>query len=191
MIHLEVSNVAKLPTKYGIFNAKVFKEKNKEHLVLFTDTIPQNPLVRIHSECLTGDVFGSLKCDCGDELAISSEKIAKEGGLIVYLRQEGRDIGLLNKINAYALQDKGYDTVEANLALGFKEDERSYESAKEILKSFGLKSFRLLTNNPLKVLELEDAFEVERVSIQTAANCYNESYLKTKKEKMGHLLEKV
>jgi len=188
LIELERSNVAKLPTRYGVFNAKVYKEGEKEHLVLFTDKIPENPLIRIHSECLTGDVFGSLKCDCGDELAIASKIISREGGVIIYLRQEGRNIGLFNKINAYKLQDEGYDTVEANLALGFKEDERDYDCAREILKDFGIRKFRLLTNNPLKIQELEDGFDIERIPLLTEINCYNKHYLETKKEKMGHML---
>ncbi len=186
---METSNIAKLPTKWGEFKIKVFKEQQKEHFVIFTDPLPQIPLLRVHSECLTGDVFGSMKCDCGNELNLAMQQIAQNGGILIYLRQEGRGIGLLNKINAYFLQDNGRDTVEANLELGFKEDERSYHILKEIFEYFKIRSIRLLTNNPRKIKALEPFVEVtERVEIIAPTNCYNENYLKTKKEKLGHML---
>ncbi len=183
-----ISNEANLPTKYGNFKIRVFQEDSKEHLVLFTKDLSQNPLLRVHSECLTGDVFGSLKCDCGGELAIALERISKEGGMIIYLRQEGRNIGLLNKINAYALQDVGYDTVEANLALGFRDDERDYSILDKIFKFFEIKSVKLLTNNPKKVEEVSKYIKSQREPILVEHNCYNRDYLKTKKERLGHIL---
>ena len=146
----KISNVANLPTKYGNFKIQSFKEGDREHLVIFTSPLPQIPLVRVHSECLTGDALGSLKCDCGDQLQYALERIAKEGGMLIYHRQEGRNIGIFNKVNAYALQDKGFDTIEANHQLGFKADERTYDIVREILHHFGIKKLRLLTNNPKK-----------------------------------------
>ncbi|MDH5465629.1 MAG: GTP cyclohydrolase II RibA, partial [Thiovulaceae bacterium] len=145
---LEISNVAKMPTAHTTFNIQSFKEGHKEHLVVFTDILTPSPLVRIHSECLTGDALGSLKCDCGPQLDFALEKIAVEGGMVIYLRQEGRNIGLLNKVNAYALQDQGMDTIEANHQLGFSADERNYEIVKTILDHFKIDSIQLLTNNP-------------------------------------------
>ncbi len=186
---IQKSQQAKLPTRWGIFTIQVFKEKNKEHFVIFSNPLPKTPLVRIHSECLTGDVFASLKCDCGNELALAMEKIAHEGGMLIYLRQEGRGIGLLNKINAYALQDLGRDTVEANLELGFKEDERDYAILGEIFQNFGLDSVRLLTNNPRKIAAIAPYVHVsERVEILTPVNTHNAHYLQVKKEKLGHIL---
>lgn len=188
MLDIEISNEAKLPTPFGEFNIRVFKSNNKEHLVLYSKEIPEVPLVRIHSECLTGDVFGSLKCDCGDELKTSMQRVSKSGGMIIYLRQEGRGIGLLNKINAYALQDRGMDTVEANLALGFRDDERSYEILDHIFKYFNLTSIKLITNNPKKIEDVSELIKVQRESIIVESNCYNKNYLKTKKDKLGHLI---
>ena len=186
---IQTSKQAKLPTRWGTFLIQVFKENNKEHFVIFSDPLPKTPLVRIHSECLTGDVFASLKCDCGNELALAMEKIALEGGMLIYLRQEGRGIGLLNKINAYALQDLGRDTVEANLELGFKEDERDYAILGAIFESFGLHSVRLLTNNPRKIAAIVPYVDVsERVEILTPVNAHNAHYLQVKKEKLGHIL---
>lgn len=194
---IEISNTAHLPTSYGHFELTAFREWSQdldqkeckfEHLVIATKNLPPKPLVRIHSECLTGDVLHSLKCDCGDELDIALKKIAKEGGMILYLRQEGRGIGLFNKINAYALQDQGLDTVEANEALGLPSDARNYEVVGEIFKHYRLKEIILLSNNPSKLKFLERYVKVERQEIIASQNQHNQAYLKVKKEKMGHLL---
>ncbi len=191
MNNIEISQIATLPTKHGIFNIQAFKDASgKEHLALFTQNLKEidAPIVRVHSECLTGDALTSVKCDCGEQLAYAQELIAKEGGMIIYHRQEGRNIGLLNKVNAYALQDTGYDTVAANHQLGFRADERTYEIVEFILKHFGIKRLKLLTNNPAKIESLPDIEIVERIPIQIASNPYNEKYLQTKKEQLGHLL---
>ncbi len=188
MNNIDISKIATLPTKYGTFNIQAFKEGDKEHLAMFTDDLPETPIVRVHSECLTGDALGSVKCDCGEQLHAALELIAKEGGMLIYLRQEGRNIGLLNKVNAYALQDKGYDTVAANHQLGFSADERTYEIVEFILEHFGIKKLKLLTNNPKKIESLGSIEIVERLPIQITPNPYNEGYLKVKKEQMGHLL---
>lgn len=188
MKQIEISKVAKLPTKYGLFNIQAFKEGEKEHLAIFTDELSDNPIVRVHSECLTGDALGSKKCDCGEQLAFSEQLIAQEGGMIIYHRQEGRNIGLLGKVNAYALQDKGFDTVEANHQLGFKADERTYEIVEYILEYFKLKKIQLLTNNPTKIESLKNIEITKRIPIQIEPNPYNEKYLQVKKEQMGHLL---
>ncbi len=183
-----ISSVANLPTKYGNFKIQSFKDGEKEHLVIFKEPLGDTPLVRVHSECLTGDVFGSKKCDCGEQLDAALKLIAKEGGMVIYHRQEGRNIGLFNKVNAYALQDIGYDTIEANHQLGFKADERTYDIVREILKHFGIKKLRLLTNNPKKLDALEGFEIVERLPIVIEPNEENRDYLKVKKEKMGHML---
>jgi len=188
MKQIEISKVAKLPTKYGLFNIQAFKEGEKEHLAIFTDELSDNPIVRVHSECLTGDALGSKKCDCGEQLAFSEQLIAQKGGMIIYHRQEGRNIGLLGKVNAYALQDKGFDTVEANHQLGFKADERTYEIVEYILAYFKLKKIQLLTNNPKKIESLKNIEITKRIPIQIEPNPYNEKYLQVKKEQMGHLL---
>ena len=189
MKSIEISQIATLPTKYGMFNIQAFKdEMNKEHLAIFTDDLSDEPIVRVHSECLTGDALSSVKCDCGEQLAYAQELIAKEGGMIIYHRQEGRNIGLLNKVNAYALQDKGFDTVEANHQLGFKADERTYEVVEFILKYFGIDKLKLLTNNPRKIESLGKIEIVERLPIKIESNPHNEAYLKVKKDQMGHLL---
>jgi GTP cyclohydrolase II len=192
MKNIEISNIANLPTKYGNFQIQAFKEIDicKEHLAIFTSDIDKldTPLVRVHSECLTGDALGSLKCDCGEQLESALESISKEGGMVIYHRQEGRNIGLLNKVNAYALQDKGLDTVEANHQLGFRADERTYEIVEFILKHFGIEKLKLLTNNPSKIENLKDIEIVKRVPIIIKPNKYNQGYLQTKKEQMGHIL---
>ena len=185
---MEISNIANLPTKYGNFKIQSFKENNKEHLVIFTEPIPEIPLVRIHSECLTGDALGSLKCDCGEQLEYALNKINQEGGMVIYLRQEGRGIGLFNKVNAYALQDKGFDTVEANHQLGFEADLRDFSIVEKILKHFNIEKIKLLTNNPRKVFSFKDIEVVERIPIKITPNPHNKNYLETKKEKLGHLL---
>ncbi len=184
----EISQVANLPTKFGDFKMQAFKEGNKEHLVLFTEPLPKIPLVRIHSECLTGDALGSRKCDCGEQLQKALELIGKEGGVLIYHRQEGRNIGLFNKVNAYALQDKGFDTIEANHQLGFAADERTYDIVKKILEHFKIKKLRLLTNNPKKIEALNDFEVVKRVPLVIEPNKNNKKYLQVKKEKMGHLI---
>ncbi len=184
----DISNIANLPTKYGDFKIQAFKDADKEHLAIFKPPLSNTPIVRVHSECLTGDTLGSLKCDCGEQLHYALELIAKEGGLIIYHRQEGRNIGLFNKVNAYALQDKGLNTIEANHQLGFKADERTYDIVVKILNHFGIKKLKLLTNNPKK-LESLDGFEIiERLPIIIEPNSHNRDYLNTKKEQLGHLL---
>ena len=191
MNNIEISEIATLPTAYGTFHIKAFKDAlGKEHLAMFTKNLNniESPLVRVHSECLTGDALSSVKCDCGDQLAFAQELIAKEGSMIIYHRQEGRNIGLLNKVNAYALQDKGYDTVEANHQLGFKADERTYEIVEFILDNFNIKKLRLLTNNPSKIENLKSIKIVERVPIKMTPTAFNKDYLQTKKDQMGHLL---
>jgi len=188
MRQIDISQVAKLPTSYGIFNIQAFKEQAKEHLVIFTDDLSENPMVRIHSECLTGDALGSKKCDCGEQLAFAQALIAKEGGMIIYLRQEGRNIGLLGKVNAYALQDEGLDTIQANHQLGFRADERTYEMVEYILDYFKIKKIQLLTNNPNKIDSLKNIEITKRIPIVIASNEYNKAYLEVKKSEMGHLL---
>ena len=191
MNNIEISQIATLPTKYGTFKIQAFKDvEGKEHLALFTNDLKEieAPIVRVHSECLTGDALGSAKCDCGEQLTYAQALIAKEGGMVIYHRQEGRNIGLLNKVNAYALQDTGFDTVAANHQLGFRADERTYEIVEFILNHFGIKKLKLLTNNPAKMESLPDIDIVERIPIQITPNPYNKNYLKTKKDQLGHLL---
>lgn len=187
-MNITISEVANLPSRFGKFKIQAFKEGEKEHLVIFNKPFKESPVVRIHSECLTGDAIGSLKCDCGDQLEASLRRINKEGGMVIYLRQEGRNIGLLNKVNAYALQDKGYDTVEANHQLGFEADERTYEVVEQILKYYKVSSIRLLTNNPQKLKGFKGVTIKERLPIIISPNPFNENYLKVKQEQMGHLL---
>jgi len=187
-MRINISNIAKLPSRFGDFKIQTFAEGIKEHLVIFKEPLGDIPVVRVHSECLTGDAIGSLKCDCRDQLEFALKEISKDGGMVIYLRQEGRNIGLLNKTNAYALQDQGLDTVAANHQLGFKTDERSYEVVEFILEHFKIKKIKLLTNNPKKIESLNNVEIVERLPIIIEANKYNEYYLKTKKEQMGHLL---
>ena len=185
---MEISNEAKLPTKFGNFKIQSFLEGDKEHLVIFKTPFGETPIVRVHSECLTGDALGSLKCDCGEQLETALNLINKNGGMVIYLRQEGRGIGLFNKVNAYALQDKGADTVEANHQLGFEADMRDFSIVSKILKHFNISKIKLLTNNPKKLNEIKDIEIVERVEIKIEPNQYNQNYLETKKNKMGHLI---
>ena len=188
--------VTKMPTKYGEFTAYGYVNKlnGEHHIALVTGDIGdgKDVLCRVHSECLTGDTFGSLRCDCGQQFAAAMTQIEKEGrGILLYMRQEGRGIGLINKLKAYELQEKGMDTLEANLALGFKGDEREYYIGAQILRDLGVKDLKLLTNNPDKVYQLEEfGMEIsKRVPIQMDATEYDLYYLKTKQYKMGHILQ--
>lgn len=189
---------ANLPTKYGDFVVKVYRNivDNKEHVALIKGTWKEDEpiLVRVHSECLTGDVFGSLRCDCGEQLHAALNQISAEGkGVLLYMRQEGRDIGLVNKIKAYALQEQGYDTVEANLLLGFQPDPRDYGIGAQILADIGVRKMKLLTNNPKKRVGIASyGLEVvELVPLQIPPNEKNFKYLQTKKIKLGHLLDNI
>jgi 3,4-dihydroxy 2-butanone 4-phosphate synthase/GTP cyclohydrolase II len=186
---------ARLPTPYGNFTVIAYRSSTDaaEHLALVMgDVATDDPvLVRVHSQCLTGDVFHSLRCDCGEQIEIAMKRIAGEGrGVVLYMRQEGRGIGIHNKIKAYALQDKGMDTVEANLALGFKADQRDYGVGAQILADLGIRNMRLMTNNPKKMSGLESygLKIVEQLPITTNPNPHNKRYLQTKQNKMGHLL---
>lgn len=185
---IKISDKASLPTKFGEFQIKAFRQNEKEHLVIFKEPFNDAPIIRVHSECLTGDALGSLKCDCGPQLAFALNLISKKGGMVIYLRQEGRSIGLLNKVNAYALQDKGLNTIEANHQLGFKADQRTYEMVEFILNHFAIKKIKLLTNNPKKIEAIKGIEIVERLPVITEANPHNKNYLHVKKEQMGHLL---
>ena len=185
-MNIKISEIANLPSRFGNFKAKAFKEGEKEHLVIYKEPLNEIPIVRVHSECLTGDAIGSLKCDCRDQLEYALKMAQETNGMVIYLRQEGRNIGLLNKINAYALQDKGLNTVEANHQLGFRADERTYEMVTFILHNFGIKKIKLLTNNPDKINSISDIEIIERVPIVMKTNQYNEEYINTKKDEMGH-----
>lgn len=189
---------SKLPTPMGVFRMVGFEEQTtgKEHVALvFGDVAGDEPVItRMHSECLTGDALFSLRCDCGFQLQEALKRIAEEGkGILLYLRQEGRGIGLLNKIRAYNLQDSGCDTVEANEKLGFAADMRDYSMCEPMLQALGVKSVNLMTNNPRKVSALERyGVNVEsRVPLQVGKNTYNENYLETKMGKLGHMMSEV
>ena len=184
---------ARLPTNYGTFRIIAFPgdSKEKENLALVMGDVEGRMLVRVHSECFTGDVLHSMRCDCGEQLDLAMKRIAEEGkGIIVYLRQEGRGIGLVNKLKAYNLQDEGMDTVEANIALGFNAELRGYQGAVDILRNLGVEKVKLMTNNPSKVEDLENAgFDVEELRHSSEPNEENKDYLKTKASKMNHNLD--
>jgi 3,4-dihydroxy 2-butanone 4-phosphate synthase/GTP cyclohydrolase II len=192
---IEKQAEARMPTKWGEFQMIAFAkgEEMFPHLALVHGELSADEpmLVRLHSECMTGDLFGSLRCECGEQLEAALQKAAKGNGVIIYLRQEGRGIGLINKLKAYNLQDEGYNTVDANVHLGFQPDSRDYSVAIQILEELGLKKIRLMTNNPQKI----EAFDegpievVERVPLEITPKDENRHYLLTKKEQMGHMLD--
>src|SRR3989338_10148390 len=191
-----ISKIAEtsLPTKYGKFKLIAYEDwNNGQHIALVKGNVrgKKNVLVRVHSQCLTGDTFGSLRCDCGEQLDIALRIISKKGGVLMYMPQEGRGIGLLNKIKAYELQDKGMDTVEANEKLGFKADVRDYTIGVQILADLGIKSMKLMTNNPKKIEGLGNygIKIVERVPLIIKPNTTNKKYLEAKRKKLGHYLE--
>lgn len=193
LVHRVVTT--KLPSKYGNFALHLYRSEtdNKEHIALVKGELhPDSPtLVRVHSECLTGDIFGSLRCDCNEQLVAAMQKVEKEGtGVVLYMRQEGRGIGLFNKLKAYKLQDEGLDTVEANEKLGFRPDLRDYGIGAQILRDLGVAKMRLMTNNPKKLIGLHGyGLEiVERVPLEVDPNFFNEQYLKAKRDKLGHLI---
>jgi GTP cyclohydrolase II len=195
---LKFSAEATLPTRFGRFHVRAVQENRhgKEHLVILRGRVKgrRDVPVRLHSECLTGDVMGSLRCDCRDQLEKSLRYIDGEGmGILIYLRQEGRGIGLMNKIRAYSLQDEGYDTVEANQRLGFEDDMRNYDLAVRILKNLGIESVALITNNPDKLAALaKGGIPVSRrIPLVVRPNRFNAVYLNTKRAKLGHLPERV
>lgn len=185
-----------LPTQYGHFKLHLYQnilDESEHHVALVKGDVSKGGpvMVRVHSECLTGDAFGSKRCDCGDQLSAAMEQVENEGrGVVLYMRQEGRGIGLVNKIKAYAFQEKGKDTVEANEELGFKADLRDYGIGAQILKDLGLKKIRLMTNNPKKIVGLQgyDLEIVDRIPIEIKPNPYNEKYLSTKRDKLGHMI---
>ncbi len=194
---VKIESIANLPTQFGKFYIIAISDQveRKEHAVLLKKAVwnEENVPTRIHSECLTGDAFGSLKCDCREQLILSLKYIEKHGGILIYLRQEGRGIGFINKIKAYSLQDQGLDTVEANLALGFKSDLRKYDVAAEVLKILGVKSIQLLTNNPDKIKQLKQlGIKItSRIPLIAKPNEFNYRYLIAKKEKSGHLIDET
>lgn len=191
---IQRSQSAKLPSRFGMFNITVFRDcHNLEHAVIYKGDIANGEpvLARIHSECLTGDTLGSLRCDCGFQLEAALRKINEAGrGALLYMRQEGRGIGLFNKIAAYNLQDQGLDTVEANLKLGFPADGRSYSVCAEMMRAMGFDQVILMTNNPAKIDDIakHGIKVVSREPLEYGENQYNEAYLRTKEQKMGHLL---
>ena len=192
---IEKGETVKMPTKYGDFKLVPFRQKSngQEHIALIKGEWKEDEavLVRVHSSCMTGDIFGSLRCECGEQLHLAMQRIQKEEkGVVVYMNQEGRGIGLMNKIKAYKLQEEGYDTVDANIHLGFRPDERDYGVGAQILREIGVKKMRLMTNNPVKRIGLESygLQIVENIPIEIEPNKYNMFYIKTKKERMGHTL---
>jgi GTP cyclohydrolase II len=187
------SSAAALPTRHGLFRACAVRDGDVEHAIVFKGDLTEiaDLPVRVHSECLTGEVFGSLRCDCDQQLGAALDHFEAEGrGLLIYLRQEGRGIGLFNKIEAYSLQDEGLDTVEANRELGLSSDARTYQVAVKVLNQLNVRSVQLLTNNPLKIQALRRSGIVisKRIPIHAARNVHNTDYLETKKQKMAHLL---
>lgn len=196
MAEIVLQGEANIPTKYGEFRMRAYSCSETDYvptIVLINDQtkLDQPVHVRIHSECITGDLFGSMKCECGEQLDLSMKIISEKGGLIIYLRQEGRGIGIINKLHAYRQQEKGLDTIEANRVLGLEIDARRYDTAVHILKQLNIKDIILLTNNPGKIAALKEAgFQsVERKSLIIKPKKENAGYLKTKKDKMGHDLE--
>ena len=188
---IEVSNVANLPTTHGDFLMQSFKEhkgtETKDHLVIFTKNLEEIPTVRIHSECLTGDAIGSIKCDCQAQLNYALDFINEKLGMVIYLRQEGRNIGLFNKVNAYSLQDTGLDTVKANHQLGFASDQRTYEIVDFIFDYYKIDKIKLMTNNPAKINGVKVQI-MEQIPVIVGKTEQNSNYLKIKKEKMDHIL---
>lgn len=183
----EVSNIALLPTTHGEFEIQAFKQQGKEHLVIKTAILKDVPNIRIHSECLTGDAISSIKCDCQAQLNFALDYINTHGGAVIYLRQEGRGIGLFNKIQAYALQDTGLDTVQANHQLGFDDDMRDYKIVDFILDYYKIKQINLLTNNPRKISAIKIKI-IKTIPIHTNPTTKNKDYLNIKKTKLGHSL---
>ncbi|WP_412984722.1 GTP cyclohydrolase II [Pontimicrobium sp. IMCC45349] len=195
---LKLQSQVNLETIYGNFEISTFTDSTKDlmpHIVLFTDKKQwsKDLPVRIHSECMTGDLFGSKRCECGEQLQSSLKYIQENSGILIYLRQEGRGIGIINKLKAYCLQDEGYNTAEANKMLGFEEDQRQYNDAVKILEYFKVKNIKLLTNNPDKLDFFNDKVinVVERIPIESHPNETNYDYLKTKKDHFGHFLTKL
>lgn len=189
-MNIDISNTAKLPSRFGDFCIQAFRQDDKEHLVIMTPNINCNtPIVRVHSECLTGDALGSLRCDCRDQLEMALKTIQGHGcGMIIYLRQEGRGIGLLNKVNAYNLQDSGLDTYQANHQLGFGSDERCFDIVEQILSHYNIKKIRLLTNNPKKLDSIKNIEIIERIPIIADRGEHNSKYIDAKKAH-GHLFD--